>query len=238
MEWISIFENFDFLMNGLRVTLGLAFVSITGSLVLGMILGISRYSRIFPLNFIATLFIEIIRSIPLVIFIVFIHFGISPYLYNNSILCKILGSSTLELQSACIALTLFTSAYVAEIIRGGLKSIETGHIEAAKSLGLNHYQRLIYIILPLAITRMMPALVSQFISLTKDTSLASIIGLIELTRAGEIIYERTRHEFEILVFIAIIYFCICYSLSFWSKKLESKPYFFRKFRELIQQNHA
>ncbi|MFH0701968.1 MAG: amino acid ABC transporter permease [bacterium] len=217
MNWMDIFENFDFLMRGLVVTLKLASISIIGSLILGTILGILRYSRIFPFNIIATAFVEITRSIPLIIFIIFIHFGFLPYIF---------GTAVSFFQSACVALTIFTSAYIAEIIRGGLKSIEKGHIDAAKSLGLNYMQRLIYIVLPLAISRMTPALVSQFISLIKDTSLASTIGLIELTRAGQIVYERTYHEFEILIFVALIYFVVCYSLSSLSKKLESKPYIF------------
>lgn len=228
MDFSTIADNLDYLMKGLKITLSLAVISITISMFLGTVLGVARHSKIFPLNYLAIGFIELIRSIPLIIFIIFIHFTVSPYLYG------ILGFSSLEFQSACIALTLFTSAYIAEIIRGGLKSIEIGHIHAAKSLGLNGFQRLIYVILPLAISRMMPALVSQFISLTKDTSLASVIGLIELTRSGEIIYERTHNEFEILMFIAFIYFVICYSLSLLGRSLESRPYSFTKFKQLFK----
>jgi len=227
MFWSDIYYNFDFLMKGLLVTLKLASISIIGSLIIGIIFGVLRYSRLFPFNIIATMLIELIRSIPLILFIVFVHFGLLP---------AILGSPASFFQSSCVARTIFTSAYVAEIIRGGLKSIEMGHIDAAKSLGLNYFQRLVYIILPLAITRMMPALVSQFISLIKDTSLASTIGLIELTRSGEIIYERTYHELEILLFIAFIYFLVCYSLSFLSRKLESKPCYSFESKELTTVN--
>ena len=226
MYWNDIAENFSYLMTGLSITLKLACLSIIGSLILGVIFGVIRYSKLFPLNIIAVFYIEVVRSIPLILFIIFIHFGIMPYVF---------GINTSFFQSACISLTIFTSAYVAEIIRGGLKSIEMGHVDAAKSLGLNYFQRLFYIILPLAISRMMPALVSQFISLIKDTSLASTIGLIELTRSGEIIYERTYHEFEILVFIAIIYFSICFTLSSISKKLESKPFIIPKVKNLSEE---
>ena len=227
MHWSDIYNNFDFLMNGLLETLKLAAISVSGSLILGIALGVLRYSKIPPFNIFAIIFIEFIRSIPLILFIIFIHFGLLPY---------ILGSSVSFFQSAYTALIIFTSAYIAEIVRGGLKSVERGHIEAAKSLGLNAFQRLFYIILPLALTRMIPALVSQFISLIKDTSLASTIGLIELTRSGEIVYERTYHELEILIFIGLIYFIICFSLSQFSKKLESRPVIFSKFRELLELN--
>jgi len=213
--WSDIPENFDFLMKGLLITVKLALISVTGSLILGVVLGLLRYSRIILLSWAATLYIETVRSVPLILFIIFIHFGVLPYLT---------GGHSSFFYSSCIALIIFTSAYVAEIIRSGLNSIEKEHIDAAKSLGLSVSQRLAYVILPLAVTRMTPALVSQFISLIKDTSLASTIGLIEFTRSGEIIYERTHHEAEILIFIAFVYFVICFGLSKLSKLIETKPY--------------
>jgi len=225
--WTDIPENFDFLMKGLFITFKLSLISISGSLILGMIFGILRYSMLFLISWLAVGYIELVRSIPLILFIVFIHFGAIPYLT---------GEPSSFFNSSCIALIIFTSAYVAEIIRSGLNSIEKGHIDAAKSLGLNAFQRLIYIILPMAVSRMTPALVSQFISLIKDTSLASTIGLIELTRSGEIIYERTYHESEILIFIAFVYFVICFGLSKLSKIFETKPYMFAEKREPVGAN--
>lgn len=222
---IEIIKNFDFLMQGLCVTLKLALISTAGSLVVGIFFGVLRYLRIFFISHVAAAYIECVRSVPLILFIIFIHFG-----FNYT------GIHTSFFDSSCIAFIVFTSAYIAEIIRSGLDSIEKGHIDAAKSLGLNTFQRLTYIILPLAVSRMMPALVSQFISLIKDTSLASAIGLIELTRAGEIIYERTHHETEILIFIAFVYFIICFSLSRLSKLLETKPYIQQETKEAILVN--
>lgn len=215
MHWEVISNNFDFLMKGLAMTFQLAFWAVLGSLLIGILLGILRYSRLPFISIAAAGYIEFTRSIPLILFIFFIHFGFLPY---------IIGTQSSFFTSSCLALILFTSAYIAEIIRGGLGSIEKEHIDAAVSLGLNSYQRLSYIILPLAVQRMTPALVSQFIALIKDTSLASTIGLIELTRAGEIIYERTYHELEVLIFIAFVYFVICFSLSRLSRIIETKPY--------------
>lgn len=227
MHWFDIIENFDFLMKGLFITFKLAFISVSGSLILGTILGVLRYSRLFLISWLAVAYIEAVRSIPLILFIVFIHFGALPYLT---------GEPSSFFVSSCVAFIIFTSAYIAEIIRSGLNSVERGHIDAAKSLGLNKFQRLTYIILPLAVTRMTPALVSQFISLIKDTSLASTIGLIELTRSGEIIYERTFHESEILIFIAFIYFVICFGLSKLSRIWETKPYMQFETRESVGAN--
>lgn len=219
----DIVLNSEQLLLGLRVTILLGLLSSVTSLILGSLLGVARYSRIFPLNAIAAGFIELTRSIPLVLYIVFIYLTFSPILGSINIFHdEIFGS--LEFQSAYIALSLFTSAYIAEIVRSGLKSVEKTQIQAAKALGLTVLQRLKYVILPCAISRMMPALVSQFISLVKDTSLASVIGLIEFTRSGEIIYERTYRETEILALIAITYFVICYTMSLVSKKLEKRPF--------------
>ena len=230
MYWMDVVENFNYLMKGLSVTLVVVFISVTGSMIAGTFFGILRYLKIPVISQIAAAYIESVRSIPLILFIVFIHFGITPYFLSIG------DPKTVVLVSSCIAFTVFTSAYVAEIIRSGLNSIEKGHIEAAKSLGLDTSQRLIHIILPIAITRMTPALVSQFISLIKDTSLASAIGLIELTRAGEIIYERTYHETEILIFIAFVYFIICFSLSKLSRLMEKKPYISHETKEAILAN--
>lgn len=227
MHWTDISENFDFLMKGLFITIKLAFISLSGSLILGVILGVLRHTRLFLISWLAIVYIEGVRSIPLILFIVFIHFGALPYLT---------GAPSSFFDSSCIALIIFNSAYIAEIIRSGLNSVEKGHIDAAKSLGFDGMQRLTYIILPLALTRMTPALVSQLISLIKDTSLASTIGLIELTRSGEIIYERTYHESEILIFIAFVYFIICFGLSKLSRILETKPYMSMEINETIGAN--
>lgn len=215
-EWYWLTDippNIPFLMKGLLVTLQLAIISIAGSLLLGTILGIIRYSKIPCISWLAIAYIETVRSIPLVLFIIFIHFGVMHYIF---------GSSQSFFNSACIAFIVFTSAYIAEIIRSGLNSVEQEQIDAAKSLGLNAWQRIAYIILPVAFARMIPALVSQFIALIKDTSLASTIGLIELTRSGEIVYERTHHDFEMLIFVAFVYFVVCFTLSKLSLFLEPK----------------
>ncbi|MFA6988661.1 MAG: amino acid ABC transporter permease [Candidatus Gastranaerophilaceae bacterium] len=224
IDFSIVSENMDFLMKGLRVTLSLSVLSIVLSLILGTFLGVLRHSKFYPFNYIATAYIEITRSIPLILYIIFIYFTASPFLSNNEVFSCIFGFSSLEFQTACIALVLFEAAYVAEIVRGGLSSIEKELVDAAKSLGLNYFQRLRYIILPVVLKRMSPALVSQFVSLTKDTSLASAIGLIELTRAGEIIYERTQKELEVLIFISLIYFVICFSISMVAKRLSERSF--------------
>jgi len=200
-----IADNFPFLLQGLFVTIKVAFISMLFSMFLGTFLGILRYLKYPVISNLVGLFIDITRSIPLILYIIFIHFSISPYLYSHINFLSVIGIDCLEMYSAILAIVIFTSAYVAEIIRSGIESVEKEQLLTAKSLGLNNFQTMEYIILPQAISRMKPALCSQFITLVKDTSLASAIGLIELTRASEIVYETSMHEFEILLFVAIIY---------------------------------
>lgn len=200
-----IVKNFPFLMDGLFITIKVSLVSMFFSMILGTVLGVARYFKIPLISRIVGAFIDITRSIPLILYIIFIHFSISPYLYQYASFTKYFGIESLEMFSAIIAIVIFTSAYIAEIIRSGIESIEKEQILAAQSLALNSFQTMEYIILPQAISRMKPALCAQFITLIKDTSLASAIGLIELTRAAEIVYETQQHQFEILIFVAIIY---------------------------------
>lgn len=208
MNFDVIINNFPFLMKGLFVTLKVAFFSMVLSLFFGTILGVIRFSKIPIISNIVGLFIDITRSIPLILYIIFIHFSISPYLYLQADFLRYIGVDSLEMYSAILGIVAFTSAYIAEIIRSGLSSIEKEQILAAKALALNDFQIMEFIILPQAISRMKPALCAQCVTLVKDTSLASAIGLIELTRAAEIVYETSLHEFQILLFVALVYVSI------------------------------
>lgn len=208
-----IVDNFHFLMQGLFITLKVAFLSICFSMLLGTILGSIRYLRTPIISTFVGIFNDITRSIPLILYIIFIHFTISPYLYEHASFLRYIGINCVEMYSAVIAIVLFNSAYIAEIIRSGLNSVEKQQILAAKSLALTNIQVMEYVILPQAISNMKPALCAQFITLVKDTSLASAIGLIELTRASEIVYETSFHEFQILCFVALVYVCVNFSLQ-------------------------
>lgn len=213
MNFDVVINNMPFLMTGLFVTLKVAFLSIILSSMIGILLGIIRFIKTPIISFLAGGFIDITRSIPLILYIIFVHFSISPYLYEHMDFLKYIGIDCLEMYSAIIAIVAFTSAYIAEIVRSGLESVEKEQILAAKSLGLNRAQVMEYIILPQALTRMKPALCAQLITLVKDTSLASAIGLIELTRSAEIVYETSLHEFQILFFVALVYVSINFSIQ-------------------------
>lgn len=206
----SIMQYAPLLLQGLAMTIILSLIVMAKSLIAGMFIAILRFYRVPLLARIGDIYVYLLRSIPLIMLIVLVHFGILPLL-------EIRNSFFL---SAFVALSLSTTAYVSEIFRGGFQSLHPEEHEAAKSLGLSRIQRLTYIFVPLVVSRMMPTLINQFVTLIKDTSLASIIGVIELTRAAEIVYERTLHEAGLLILISCIYFGLCYGLSRWSRQLE------------------
>ncbi len=206
----DILMGLPLLAKGLLYTLGLSLGSFAFALVFGTALGVLRGENQGWAGRVAALYIEFLRGIPLILFLVFVHYALMPMLFGFSNF----------LLSSLLAFVLFESAYVGEIIRSGLRSVTQTEREAAKSLGLSEWQQLRYVVLPLAFGRMMPALVGQFVSLIKDTSLASIVGVVELTRAGEIIYEQRFHDFEILLFQVLVYFVVCFAVSCVGRRFE------------------
>nr|WP_158530511.1 amino acid ABC transporter permease [Paenibacillus larvae] len=197
-------------MEGFGITLWMAAVSIVLSFIIGSILGILRYTRIPVVSQLILLWVEMIRNLPLLLIIFFVRFALPE-----------VGIKFDVITSAIIALTVFESAMISEIIRGGLNSIEKGQIEAARSSGLTYIQTLWHIIFPQAVKRMVPPTVSQFISLLKDTSLAVIISAPDLMRNVEIVTaQNSNYVIPVFVFAAILYFVVNYILSVMAKRFE------------------
>lgn len=203
-------------MGGLVLTFYLAFVAIILSFIGGSILGIARWSGVKIFSIPATMFIELFRALPHIMVIFWVFFAL-PIFFGLFFGIKVTSSA---LTSAIIAFTLFESAHIAEIVRAGLNSIPKGQFEAAKTLGMNSWQVFIHIILPQAYRRMIPSILSQFVSLFKDTSLVYVIGVVEFFRAATIINNRIYMSFEILSFIAIVYFLCAFTLSKIATRLE------------------
>jgi len=205
-------------IGGLALTFILAIVSIFLSFIVGSVFGIARWSKLKIFKIPAILYIELLRATPLLMVIFWVFFAIP--VFSMAFFHK--QAHVSPTVAAVIAFTLFTSAYVAEIVRAGINSIPKGQFEAAKTLGLTSTQTFILIILPQAYRKMIPAFVSQFVALFKDTSLVYTIGVIEFFRAATIINNRLYLSFEIFSFVAFVYFCIAFSMSKFSHMLERK----------------
>ncbi len=198
-----------FLWTGLQVTLQIAVASIALSLVFGLLLALMRSSRIPLVRWPAVLYVEVVRALP-VLFLIFFTWAAASRAHLG---LSLVGQATL-------ALTAYTAAINAEIIRAGIASVEQGQVEAARSLGLSYAQTMRYVVLPQALRRMVPPQISQVITLIKDTSLAAVIGVGDLTRRAQIIYQSEFNPIQSLVVAALIYFAINYSLSRLSRRWE------------------
>ena len=212
MDFIGAYspDHIMFLLKGFWVTIKIAGISIVLSFLLGSILGIVRYAKIPVLAQISAFLVEIIRNLPLLLIIFFVYFALPE-----------IGIKLGITWSAIVALTVFESAMLAEIIRSGLNSIHKGQMEAGRSSGLSYVQTLWHIILPQALRRMVPPIVSQFISLLKDTSLAVVIALPDLMHNAQVINAQSiNYIIPIFILTALIYFVVNYALSLVARRLE------------------
>lgn len=205
-------NNVAFLLSGLWVSVQLAVAGIVLSFAFGTLLGIARFSRLPFLSQAAAVYVEAIRNLPLLLVIFFMRFG-TPYIgikFSDAFYAGLAG------------LTVFTAAVIAEIVRGGLQSIEKGQWEAARSQGFTFAQTLWHIVLPQAMRRMIPPMVSQFITLTKDTSYVQVISVKELTSSGRIISSQDNNPLETFALVAVLYFILNYGMSLVARRVERR----------------
>lgn len=200
-------------LGGVGLTLYLAVISLALSFIGGLVLGLLSVSRNRLLRWGSMTVIQTIRGMPLLMVIFWMFF----------LLPAMLGGGMTAAWTIIVALTLFTSAYMSEIVRAGITGIPKGQMEAAISTGLSHGQAMFYIILPQALRNMIPSFVNQFVSMIKDTSLAFIVGVTELTQIATQINNRTMlYPTEIFIFIAVIYFIMCFAFTELSRWLERR----------------
>lgn len=205
------------LWGGFLLTIMLTVVGIVGSFPIGVLLALGRRSSLPVVSTFCTLYIELVRGVPLIT-VLFMSMLFLP-LVNPA-----LGGPDTAVYRAMVAVMLFSAAYLAENVRGGLQSVPPGQEEAAKALGLQAWQVTLFITLPQALRAVIPALVGQFIALFKDTSLVAIVGLIDLTGITQSVVAQTAFlgdRRETFVFISIIYFVFSYVMSFVSRRIES-----------------
>lgn len=214
MDFVGAYSwiNIRFLLEGLWMTVLVALIAIIFSFIIGSIIGLVRYMKIPYVSKIVGVITDVIRNLPLLLIIFFTYFALPKIGVRLDIFWSVVA-----------AMTVFESAMVSEIIRGGLKSIPKGQMEAARSTGLTYLQAMFSVVMPQALRKMIPPIVSQFISLIKDTSLAVVIALPEVTHNAKIIYgQDTSFVIPMFVAMAALYFIVCYALSLVAKRLEVK----------------
>lgn len=232
-ELFKTWAIWEFLFRGLWIAVRIAIFAIIFSIVMGTIMSVARLSPVPVVKYLATIYIETFRATPLLLLIFFVFFGAGRFNTEWAIDVPVLsyfvdsvsGDLTPE-AAAVLALTLYNSAVVAEIMRAGILSISKGVIESSRTIGLTYLQSMRYIAVPIALRRMAPGLVSQLITLFKDTSLASIITVLELLRRGKLLWDSpayTDSTVEIMIVVAMLYFIPNYILSLIAGRLEKGP---------------
>ncbi|EMF0100297.1 amino acid ABC transporter substrate-binding protein/permease [Enterococcus hirae] len=205
-------NNYKVLLKGLWQTILLTLISFALALVVGVIFGLFSVAPIRALRTIASIYVDVIRGIPIMVLAFFIFFGLPG----------IVGFTIPDFIAGIITLTLNASAYIAEIVRGGIKAVPVGQMEASRSLGLSYNRTMQKIILPQAIKIMLPSFVNQFVISLKDTTIISAIGVVELLQTGKIIVARTTQSTYVYLIIAIMYLILITILTKLAKVLEKK----------------
>lgn len=198
------------LLVGLWLTLEISSISLVFALLLGLIAGLGRVARNPAAHGLATTYVEIIRGTPLLVQIFIFYFFIGTVLQLSAFAAGV------------AALSVFTGAYVAEIVRAGIEGVAKGQMEAARSLGLSHAQAMRHVVLPQALRRTLPPMAGQFINLIKDSSLVSVMALTDLTKAGREVVSSTFSPFEVWFTVAAMYLLLTGSLSLAVRRLEKR----------------
>jgi len=205
-----ILNNLPFLWQGLQLSLTLTGLAVIGGIVFGTILALMRLSGILPLSLLAATYVNLIRSVPLILVIFWFYFLVP----------LILGRPIGSFYSALIAFTLFEAAYFSEIIRAGIQSVRKGQVHAGQATGLNYWQIQRHIVLPQAFRNMLPILVTQGIILFQDTSLVFVVSLRDFMTVSSIVARTEGRLIEMYIFAACVYFVICFAGSLFVRRLQ------------------
>jgi len=207
-----IVQSIPLLLAGAGITIEISALSVGLGLLIGIVVGVCRVCLNKPLRYFAAFYVEIIRGTPLLVQIFVVYFALP----------MLTGSRVDPFIAAIAACSINSGAYVAEIFRGGIQSIDMGQMEAGRSLGLTWSQTMRFIILPQAFKRSIPPLGNEFIAMLKDSSLVSVIGFEELTRRGQLIIARTYASLEIWTAVAFIYLVMTFTISRFVSYLERR----------------
>ncbi len=202
-NWNLIVDNFPLLLQGALITIQITVMSVGCGFLIGMLVALAGMSRFKIVRMVVKCYVELFRGTPLLVQIFMIYFAL-PMVIHQQINPYV---------AAVTACSINSGAYVSEIFRAGIQSIDKGQMEAGRSLGLTWVQTMRYIIMPQAFKAIIPPLGNEFIAMMKDTSLVSVIGFEELTRRGQLIIARTYGSFEIWSAVAVIYLVMTLSIS-------------------------
>lgn len=211
-DWAAAFRSIPHLLPGIPWTLLISFGGLAIGFVIGIIFGLMRISPSRLLRLPAIFYIEVFRGTPILVQVLFIFYGLP----------QLLGGPINALTAGIAAIAVNSGAYISEVVRGGVQSIERGQREASLSLGLSRTQAFRYVIWPQAFRRMIPPLGNQGIISIKDTSLFSVIGVGELVRQGQIYIATTFTALEVYFMVALMYLAITWSLSLLLRQLEKR----------------
>lgn len=202
-DWSLIWDNIPILLQGAVITIQITVMAVGCGFFIGMIAALANLSRFKIVRLLVKCYVELFRGTPLLVQIFMVYFALP----------MVIGQSINPYVAAVTACSINSGAYVSEIFRAGIQSIDKGQMEAGRSLGLTWAQTMRYIVMPQAFKAIIPPLGNEFIAMMKDTSLVSVIGFEELTRRGQLIIARTYGSFEIWTAVAIIYLIMTLSIS-------------------------
>ncbi|MHB1404352.1 MAG: amino acid ABC transporter permease [Desulfitobacteriaceae bacterium] len=214
LNFLVLFEgnNMSFLVRGLWVTISMTFLALILSSAIGLIIGLGRMSKNKVVSGVCSAYLAWFRGTPLLVQLMILYYGLAIGMQID------LSAS----MAGVLGLGMYSGSYVSEIVRGAIQSIDRGQMEAGRSLGMSHWQTMFKVILPQAVRRMLPPLGNEFIALTKNSSLLSVITVSELMREANLIVSSNFRYFEIYIGVAVMYFIVNSSISQGINFLERK----------------
>ena len=215
-RWDVIPGNIEFLMSGLQLTLLISGVTLVLAMLGGLVIALLDMSRYWPLRFVAISFGEVIRNTPILVQLLWVYY----------VLPIVFGLDISALAAIIIGLSVYSSAFIAEVYRAGIQAAPVGHREAAQVLGMTPLQSFYRIVLPQAVRMTLPPLAANFVQLIKYSSLGAVISVSEITRRGMELSSSIFRPLEIFTFVAVVYFFICWPLAmgirYWERRLTDR----------------
>jgi polar amino acid transport system permease protein len=215
-RWDVVFANLPFLLSGLWMTLLISAITLVASVILGMAVALADMSRFWPLRLVGQVWGEVVRNTPILV----------QLLWTYYVLPIVFGIEISAFMACIIGLSVYSSAFIAEVYRAGIQAVPKGHREAAQVLGLSSFDAFVRIVMPQALRTILPPLAANFVQLIKYSSLAAVISVGEVTRRAMELSASTFRPLEIFTFVAVVYLAICWPLAqgirIWERRLAAR----------------